>query len=127
MDRFIAAVSKSPWIATGIKKTDSITRAMALTKHPNPNPNNHRVYPLHEWKDADVWSHIAENDLPVSRCYKLIKRSLDVFNVKHLYPLKAGAPDDFERICRDFPLVESICWLYEKRAREYGMTNLPEC
>jgi 3'-phosphoadenosine 5'-phosphosulfate sulfotransferase (PAPS reductase)/FAD synthetase len=127
MDRFIAALSKTKWLATGIRKSDSITRTLALNKYPNPNPGKKRVYHLADWKTSDVWAHIKAEGLPISRAYALFNRSLSTFNVKHMYPLRMAAPDDYARFMKDFPLIEPLCWLYEKRARETGVLSLPEC
>lgn len=126
-DKFLVSLSGTPWLATGIRKTDNPTRAIALSKYPNPHPKNCRVYPLAEWRKGEVWEYIRQRDLPVSPAYRLFGRSLDCLNIKHVYPLKAGIPGDYAKIVKDFPLIEPLMWVYEKRVRQYGTRNLPEC
>jgi 3'-phosphoadenosine 5'-phosphosulfate sulfotransferase (PAPS reductase)/FAD synthetase len=115
------------WVATGIRITDGPQRAIALTKNPNPNLKLHKLYPIAEWRKAEVWSHIKRQGLPISRAYNLIGRSLDCLNVAHVYPLKFGSPKDYERIVADFPLMDCLCWLYEKRVERYGLASIGEC
>ena len=93
---------------------------MALTKHPNPNPKLHRCYPLADWSKAEILQHVVEAALPLGRAEKLLGRSLDCLNVEHVWPLKRAVPEDYERICNDFPLMDALCWLYEKRREKYG-------
>lgn len=126
-DRFIAAIAKTPWMATGIRKQESITRHLSLTKHPNPHPRNHRMYPLADWPKSEIFAHIKANGLPLSKAYALFGRSMSSYNIAHLYPLKQGIPEDYEKFCHDFPLMRCLVWLYEKRAREFGVTKLPKC
>jgi hypothetical protein len=126
-DKVLKERFKTEWMCMGIRKADGPTRRLALTKYPNPNPKLHRCYPLANWSTADVWQYTKERGLPISKAYALIGRSLDCLNIVHTYPLKHGMREDYNKIINDFPLVDALCWLYEKRAAKYGMNNLPEC
>lgn len=126
-DRWIRETFKGDWFAMGLKKSDTLQRYMALTKHPNPNPNQMKVYPLAEWKDRDIWDYLKINKLPINESYSAMKRSLSILNINHVYPMKLSFPEDYKRVTKDFPLLEGLIWLYEKRAKKYGIVNLPQC
>lgn len=125
--RMIAAIAKSPWMTTGIARADSIRRRLALTQAPNPNANAKRVYPLDLWRAKDVNDFITANKIKLSASYAIQGRSFDLMNIARVYPLKHALPNDFKKICADFPLMEALCWVYEKRAKKYGAANLPLC
>lgn len=126
-ERLACAIAKTPWMALGVKKADSPTRFLALDRSENPNPNTHKFYPIAEWKHAECWEYIKAEGLPVSRAYGLFGRSLDSIDIKHVYPLKHAIPEDYEKILNDFPLMEPLVWLYERRVRANGLSSLPEC
>jgi 3'-phosphoadenosine 5'-phosphosulfate sulfotransferase (PAPS reductase)/FAD synthetase len=126
-DRFVLAIAKAEWLATGIRKSESPMRMLALTKHPNPNPKLKKVYPLADWLKQDVRDFIEREKITISPSYPLMNRSFDSVNLKHVYPLKSAMPGDYKKICSDFPLMDALCWLYEKRVKTHGLLNLPEC
>lgn len=126
-ERFACSIAKTPWMALGVKKVDSPTRFLALDRSQNPNPKTHKFYPIAEWKHAECWEYIKAEGLPVSRAYELFGRSLDSIDIKHVYPLKHAMPDDYAKVLNDFPLMEPLVWLYERRVRANGFNSLPEC
>lgn len=126
-DRFIHAIAKTEWLTTGIRSADSPMRMLTLTKHPNPNIKLKKVYPLASWRKQDVKDFIAREKIVVSPSYPLMNRSFELLNIKHVYPLKAAMPGDYKKICADFPLMDALCWVYEKRIKKFGSANLPEC
>ena len=102
----------------GIKKADSPNRAINISAQGWFQEGSKKIYPLFDWSDRDVWSAIKHLDLPINKCYEWFGRSLDVLNLHHLYPLKQYVPDDYKKFCREFPLIEPMVWLYEKRMKE---------
>jgi 3'-phosphoadenosine 5'-phosphosulfate sulfotransferase (PAPS reductase)/FAD synthetase len=109
---------KTDWNLIGIKKNDSPTRRMNISVNGWYQENCGKVYPLFDWSDKDVWMCIKKYNLIINRCYEWFGRSQDVVNIKHLYPLKDKSPDDYDRFVREFPLIEPMVWLYEKRLKE---------
>jgi len=123
----IANIAKTPWMATGIARADSPRRRLALTQSPNPNPRSKRVYPMDLWRAVDVKEFVEKNNIKLSLSYRIQGRSFELMSVNRVYPLKSMLPNDYRKICNDFPLMDALCWLYERRARKYGAANLPKC
>lgn len=127
IDRALMTKAKTKWITMGIKKADSVNRRYALNEYPNPNGNKKRVYPLAHWSNQDVLDYIERRGLPLSDVYKASKRSIESLELESSYPLKSLSPKDYDKICSRYPLLDALCWLYEKRIIEYGKENVPRC
>lgn len=127
IDRALFRKYNTKWITMGIKKADSVNRRYALNEYPNPNPRKMRVYPLTNWSNQEVLEYIEKRDLPLSEIYKVSKRSLDSLELESAYPLKSLSPNDYNKICEKYPFLDALCWVYEKRIREYGQKNIPRC
>ena len=126
-DRMIEAIAKTPWRATGIARADSPRRRLMFMQSPNPNVKAHRVYPLEYWRSADVKEFIQREGIKLSANYAIQSRSFELLSINRVYPLKSAMPNDYKKICTDFPLMDALCWLYERRARKHGAANLPKC
>jgi len=126
-DRALFNKYETRWMTTGIKKADSVNRRYALNEYPNPNPNKKRFYPLSDWGNPDVREYMKKNNLPLSSLYKISKRSFDSLSVQSVYPIKSFNRKDYDKICNQFPLMDALCWIYEKRAKKYGLINIEKC
>ena len=125
--KMIAGIAKTDWLTTGIARADSPRRRLSFMQAPNPNANSKRVYPMEWWRAADVTQFVKENKIVLSKSYVLQGRSFEMLSIARIYPMKHAMPEDYRKICNDFPLMDALCWLYEKRVREYGAANLPVC
>lgn len=96
------------WLATGEKKVDSLERRAQLSAWGAVQPARGRAFPLAEWKERDVYDYLQRRAVPLAPEYRYFGHSLATpLEGRVLAILKEHYPDDYEKVCRDFPFAEA--------------------
>lgn len=96
----------------GIRADESYTRFLAIASYkkrrysddrpwttPTPGGHTWNIYPIYDWKTADIWTWFAKTSLPYNPLYNLM--------------FQAGVPLRYMRICEPFgPEQRQGLWLY---------------
>lgn len=95
------------WVADGVRAADSIVRRASFVKHGVMKEKSRKVSPIADYLKQEVLDIIAQHgiDLPID--YELFGRSFDGLDYRFTKPLKEHLPEDYERVCKWFPLVEA--------------------
>jgi len=92
--------------ATGIRASDSPTRAGIFRKHGGFGTNGLLFYPIITWNLNDVEAVLIHTGLKLSVEYQWIGRSFDGIKRRYLECVREHYPADYQRIKDDFPLVD---------------------
>lgn len=97
------------WLAYGFKSCDSLQRRGLLKKNGGIDEAGHRIYPIHDWSHAKVFSFLRQRRIPLPADYQLTGQgSFGRLSYDHLAKIEKRFPDDFEKIKERFPFVEAV-------------------
>lgn len=97
-----------PWIASGIRKADSLERRGMLSAWGCVAERQGKLFPIGEWSDAQVGVYLRTRGVYLPPDYSLWKRSWGYdLSGMHLAAIRKRWPDDFATIKRYFPLCET--------------------
>lgn len=102
----------------GMKQADGLHRRLMLRGYENEAiSNTDKVYPLSQWKKADVLAYVRSRSLPTPISYTSEAGNGLWFDAKCFTFLRANFPQDLERIYQAFPLSRSILIRYDEEKR----------
>lgn len=93
------------WIAAGERAKDSIVRNAMIKKSGSIDKGRGRLYPLAYWSKAQVLAYIEAHKLRISPESKVLGHSFRSLHIDQICKVKEFYPEDFERICKAFPLA----------------------
>lgn len=101
------------WIASGERKADSLMRRGMLSACNGCWHKFSRVFPLQDWRVADVLSYLKARHIPEPHRFGRESRTagvgdLGISRPEHLDWLRAEYPDDYRKVLEVFPWAESI-------------------
>lgn len=96
-----------PWVAVGIKTSDSPIRRQMVNKNGAWNLSRKLFYPVADMNKADLLALFRRHQVPVSEDYKIFGRSFDGVQFRYLDRVRECYPEDYQTILRWFPLVEA--------------------
>ncbi|MFB9776129.1 hypothetical protein [Brevibacterium otitidis] len=94
------------WVADGVRANDSQQRRMAFKRFGVMKPKNRKVSPVWDWSIAEIRECMADKGVPTPVDYGWFGRSFDGIDPRFLEPLKANAPEDYQRVLDWFPLAD---------------------
>lgn len=99
----------------GMKQSDGLNRRLMLRGYEQEAiSTTNRVYPLSQWKKADVMAYIKQHKLPEPIAYSSQKKSQGLtFDADVFAYLRINYPEDIEKIYRAFPLSKQILLKYD--------------
>jgi 3'-phosphoadenosine 5'-phosphosulfate sulfotransferase (PAPS reductase)/FAD synthetase len=110
------------WLATGEKKIDSLERRAQLVSWGSVQPARYRAFPVAEWNHQQVKEYITARGVPLNPQYHIFGRSLrSPFEADTILTLREHFPDDYAKLCRDFPFANAAA----VRAESRGHRALP--
>lgn len=95
------------WICAGERISDSIVRRAMIKNSGTIDKKRGRIYPVAQWKKSNIVSYLKINKLPLSLENKALGFSFRSLMGADMIKIKEYFPNDFERIKRDFPLIEA--------------------
>ena len=102
----------------GMKQSDGLNRRLMLRGYENEAiSKTNKVYPLTQWKKADVISYVRTRNLPEPIAYNKNKSQGLTFIPEVFDFLRQNYPQDLERIYQVFPLSRSILLRYDEEKR----------
>lgn len=102
----------------GMKQSDGLNRRLMLRGYENEAiSNTHKVYPLSQWKKADVMAYVKAKKLPEPIAYNKNKSQGLTFIPEVFDFLRVNYPRDLEKIYEQFPLSRSILIRYDEEKR----------
>lgn len=121
------------WICYGHRQQDSLNRRGMLnrclgvweTSYTGEKPVQ-RAYPIWQWTHKDVFSYLERHRLPIPHMFGsgVINTSgLSLMDAETLLYVKQHYPDDFKRLRRIFPGLETPIWRQEVLQRTYAQMD----
>lgn len=102
----------------GMKKADGLNRRLMLRGYEKEAiSSTNKIYPLSQWKKADVLAYIKARNLPEPIAYNKNKSQGLTFVPEVFDFLRQNYPQDLERIYQVFPLSRSILIRYDQEKR----------
>lgn len=95
------------WIAAGERAKDSIVRNAMIKKSGSIDQKRGRFFPLAYWNKEHVMRYVNHHKLMVSQESKVLGHSFRSLTVDELHKLNEFYPQDFERVCKAFPLARA--------------------
>lgn len=95
------------WICAGERISDSIVRRAMIKNSGTIDSKRGRIYPVAQWNKSNIMSYLKINKLPLSLENKTLGFSFRSLMGEDMIKIKECFPDDFEKIKRDFPLIEA--------------------
>lgn len=106
-DAFLRERYEISFLAYGYRKDESLERRGMLKHTENGIDWKFRkLYPLAEWKQADIEKYVKARKLLQSPEYAWGYRDIHVFKGEPLLWIKSRYPEDYERIVARFPHIE---------------------
>lgn len=116
IDAYLRKQTGIDWIATGEKACDSVERNAMIRRVSGIDTKRRRLFPLAFWQQATVYNHLKENSIALPPEYSLStaafdskrRNSMSFGNLWHksIAWIKSRYPDDYQKIVRQFPLIE---------------------
>lgn len=107
MARDAFGLAPDTWVCDGVRAADSIVRRASLTKHGVMKPSSRKVSPIADWLKGEVMDAIARRGIELPIDYEIFGRSFDGLDNRFIRPLRDHLPEDYERLCEWFPLLET--------------------
>lgn len=102
----------------GMKQADGLNRRLMLRGYENEAiSTTNKIYPLSQWKKADVLAYVKARNLPEPIAYNKNKSQGLTFVPEVFDYLRQYYPQDLERIYQVFPLSRSILIRYDQEKR----------
>lgn len=118
IDEMVRARTGIRYSFYGMKQSDGLNRRLMLRGYENEAiSNTNKVYPLSQWKKADVMSYVKARKLPEPIAYNKNKSQGLTFIPEVFDYLRKNYPQDLERIYQQFPLSRSILIRYDQEKR----------
>lgn len=95
------------WIVHGWRASDSIIRAIILSRYGGIDMENKRVYPLRRWKRDDIYSYLRQKK--INHPYQFGREEqagIDLYPQSILF-LKKYYPEDYEKFKKVYTYVET--------------------
>lgn len=116
-----AAVRKTfglSWIATGERASDSLERQAYIKNCGGVQEQWQRFFPVGFWREQDVASYLLRHNLPTPAQYNFAesaefkarggkRKEFGGFQMETIAFIRQHKPDDYAKIRRMFPLIES--------------------
>ena len=108
----------------GVRAAESLMRLQYLSKQKGDYTNVHKIFPIYDWKDSDVWKYIQDENLDFPEAYMFMyqagvnKKQLRISclfavdTLSSLISMNEYYPDLMERITRREPnaYLVSLYW-----------------
>jgi phosphoadenosine phosphosulfate reductase len=116
MDLYIRRKLNIEWIIYGYKRQDSLQRRGIMNANcldgeekytGGIDARNHKIYPLANWSNKEVFTYLKMKKLPLSCDYFSGFRDINTFKGEPLLWLYNNYPEDYETVRRQFPLIEA--------------------
>lgn len=104
------------WICAGERIADSLIRRAMIKQSSSIDVKRGRFYPLAYWNKANVMSHVKHKRLPLSLESRVLGFSFRSFLPSEIKKIQQYFNDDYEKIKKDFPLIEATI----KQGEYYG-------
>jgi phosphoadenosine phosphosulfate reductase len=106
------------YIAAGERCNDSLERQAYIKHCQGIDHQRRRIYPIGFWREKDVVSYLAMNDIPTPRQYRFSEdqhfkergkknQQFGGFQIDTVAYIKQNMPADYEKIKELFPLIEA--------------------
>lgn len=111
------------YVATGERRGDSIERNTQIVQSDGGiSVSRHRIWPIGYWTKGQVESYLANAGVMMPPDYRLNLESRrsgvsfgNMLRSPELIPIRDNYPDDYEKICRQFPLAAAQVQRFEQR------------
>lgn len=127
IDAFVRAHFGIPWICTGEKIVDSLERNAQIKNCDGINHSRGRIYPLAWWTHAAVQSYLATRGVLPSPEYSITldHKSFGSLWMHQIVPIAEHYPDDYRKICAQFPLLDAQVQRYMQMKARGGLDLTP--
>jgi len=103
----------------GQRAAESFNRRKVFEKQGFFNHSKRKVFPICDWKKADVLQFVSDNGFKISDDYDIWGRSFDGLKYQFLFGVKKNYPKDWQTIIEYFPLIELELFRYEQNKKYF--------
>lgn len=107
IEELVRSRSGCDWVAYGHRADESLERRGMLKQTQGVDTKRRRFYPLWKWRAMDVYDYLATMRIPLPPQYGKDRMQGVGFEPEFLMWACSHAPDDYEKICRTFPMAEA--------------------
>lgn len=101
------------WNVVGMRAAESFTRRKYFEKNGFVSYGRNQIFPIFNWKNADVYAAIRDCGAPLADDYRVWNRSYDGMKYQFLSGLKKHYAGDYSRIKELFGLIDLEINRYE--------------
>jgi phosphoadenosine phosphosulfate reductase len=134
IDKYIRYKTGIEWIATGELACESLQRMAQFKQTDGFDPKRKRMQPLCWWRPQDVYTYLNLKRIALPVDYFKFNdyrepneqmRSYASLWPQDLAAVRDNYPDDFEKICREFPLARAqvLRWDMQKKREAMASSN----
>lgn len=105
------------WFAYGEKGADSFARWFFTHHKDGVRDEQGRLYPIHDFKDSDVYRYLKIRGIPIPKKIGNRKTSGISLEPQDLADIKLRHPADYRKILEVFPFADVQVWKHEQRAK----------
>jgi 3'-phosphoadenosine 5'-phosphosulfate sulfotransferase (PAPS reductase)/FAD synthetase len=106
-------IDETYYDVVGMRSAESFNRRKYFEKNGPIDKKNKKIYPIHSWKNKDVFDFLKENSVPLTKDYEIWNRSWDGVKYQFLFGVKKHYPNDYEKIKEFYPLIDLELIRYE--------------
>lgn len=107
IERALTAQLGIAWFAYGDRGSDGYARSLYTRKVDGVHPDWHRLWPVWDWKDPDVYGYLRMRGIPQPPRIGEGKTSGFSIEAESLIWLKAHSPSDYRKVLLQFPYAEA--------------------
>ncbi len=123
VDHYMRSKTGVHWVASGELQSDSIARLGMIRSCDGISAKMGRFFPVGSWSPSDVYSYLSQKSITLPDEYGFATRSFGGLYPMEMADLKVAYPDDFERIKKLFPLIESQITRMEESIKTMEATD----
>ena len=108
LSRKVRRTWRGAYQAIGNRASDNLRRRLAVERHHAAlNKRLRHVWPVFDMTNDRLWLALREAKMTLPQDYELFGRSFDGLLHQYIAPIRATLPDDYDKICQWFPLLEA--------------------
>jgi 3'-phosphoadenosine 5'-phosphosulfate sulfotransferase (PAPS reductase)/FAD synthetase len=107
------------WNIVGVRAAESFQRRMTMRNSNGIDEDANKIFPIYNWKVADVKEYLDKRNIPLTEDYKLWNRSYEGLSYRFVCGIKRFYPSDYKKLLEVFPLLDLEIFRYEQNKKYF--------